>query len=124
MMDQIGDGDGVPKVGHFRDILANIVVQRQLPFDGEPLYGRRGKLLGDGRDMEERTRGDGEIVFQIGHAISSFINDLAVFYNGQRTTGGIRLIPSIKDAVDPLGKFFIGLRYRHGGDQEEASKSQ
>jgi hypothetical protein len=58
MMEEVGDGDGMTEVRHLGDIFPHIIVEREPSLQCEPLDGRRGKLLGDGGDVEDGRRSD------------------------------------------------------------------
>src|SRR6185295_7197838 len=73
MMNQMANGDPFAEVGHFGDVLAHIVIERELALIGKQYDGYRGEFLGYRRDMKDGRRRDWYAVFQIGHTITAFV---------------------------------------------------
>jgi hypothetical protein len=62
MMQQMTNGDRLAEVVQLRQILADVVVERQSVFLREELDGERGELLGHGGDVEDRRGRDRDAV--------------------------------------------------------------
>ena len=57
-------------VRQFRDVLADLIVERQLALAREQQHGRRGELLGDRAGLEDRLGHDLHVVLEVGHAVA------------------------------------------------------
>lgn len=60
----------------------NVVIDGKLAILLEQHHGHGGELLGHGRDVEDRTGLDRDVVFEIGDSVALRKNEFAVLYDG------------------------------------------
>ena len=88
VVEQVTQRDGPAVDGHLGDVLADVVVERELAVLHEEQDGERRELLGDGADVEDRVRADGDVVLEAREAVAAGEGELAGAVDGDRAAGG------------------------------------
>jgi hypothetical protein len=83
-------------------VLSDVIVQRQLALLNQQQDGHGGELFGYGSNVEHARRSDWRTVFQIGTAVTAFVNEFAFFDDSQRAPWRVWLVPSGKKLVNTL----------------------
>src|SRR5208282_673543 len=78
MVQQVQDGDGLAVIGQLRNVLANVVVHGELALLLEQQDARGSELLGSRADVKDGLWRDGDVLFQVGQAVASGVDDLPV----------------------------------------------
>ena len=63
---------------HLGEELPDVVIQRELALFRQQRDAHRRELLGHRTDAEHRLGGDGDFVFQVGHAVAPGIDDPSI----------------------------------------------
>jgi len=100
VVDELANRDRYAEVGHLRDVLADIVVQPEPGFGVQEQGAESGELLGDRGEVEDRARGDRDVLLQVGHAVTPAVDDLAILNDRQRRSRRVRPIPGREELVD------------------------
>ena len=89
VMQEVGDGHIVGQRWQFGDESPHRILQPHPATVHQKKKRRRSELLADGGHMEGRSGGDGRFRFEIRHAESAAINQLAVLDHSHGTTGSV-----------------------------------
>jgi len=98
MIQKMPDGDGFSKIGHFRQMFSYIIICRKFSLLSKQDEAHCGELLGYLANLKYGRRRYGYIVFQVGHAVSLFVNDFTVLYDRQSSARSI-MVKMGKNAV-------------------------
>jgi hypothetical protein len=79
---QVPDGHGVPVLGGFREVLRDRVIEGDLAILDEKHQCGSRKLLGDRADLKDRLRRDWDIQFEVRHAVTRGLDDVAFSDDG------------------------------------------
>ena len=80
-------GDAVTVVRDLGNVLPDVVVQPQASILREERNRVRGELLRDRGDVKDRSRGDGDRVLEVRHAVSVQVHRLAILRDAERASG-------------------------------------
>ena len=89
MVNQVFDLDGRLIRRHVRQVLADIILQRDSSFLRQQGNARRRELFGDGGDVEGGTRRDGPAGVHVGDAVRALELDLAVLDDQDSAAGAV-----------------------------------
>src|ERR1044071_963784 len=108
MVQQMPDGDGPGVAGNLREVLLNLIVQRQLAVLGQEHHRKRGELLGHRADIEDGGGSNGELELDARETIALGVREPAVPHHPERTARGTRGGEAAEDRVDPSRGCGIG----------------
>src|SRR5206468_1781797 len=92
VMQHFAQRDGFAVRGNFRDIFANVVIEREEPlFGGENHAGRR-ELLRDAAHVENGCRRESNAKLEAGGPVAFFVNEISVSDDSERAAGRVGLI--------------------------------
>ena len=99
VMQQMPNGDWLIEFAEFCDVFLHFVVQRKFALLGEQQNGKCCELFRHRSDVKRRVRPDRNVVIEVSHSVTAFVNDLAVFDHGQRAAGRIGFVVLSKHLV-------------------------
>jgi hypothetical protein len=121
VVDQVRDRDRPTVVGNLRQVLADVVIQRQKAVLNEQSDRECGELLGDRRHVEHGCWRDRNIVLQVRLAIAPNVLDDTGPGDTDCAARSVRATPGREDRVDAtmaiLGCLDVDLRMRGRGGQ-------
>ncbi len=105
MVEQVADRDRLPVVRHLRNVLPDVVVERQMPL----LRGKDDacghELLRGGGDVEDAAGGDQDVVLQVRHPKPTPIDELSIADHTQRATGRVPPVPTGEQRIHSLARY-------------------
>src|SRR5688500_5183579 len=104
VVDKVSDGDAVCVCWHFRQVLADGIIERKESLCRQDGDDRSCELLARGAKIEDGHRRDWDAAFKVRHAVTALVNEFAIFDHPKHTTGGICFIPSGEKRVDTISK--------------------
>jgi hypothetical protein len=102
MMDEVGDGKNVRIGWKVREVFVDGVGGRDLALVFEHGHGHASDGLGQLTDVIDGLRLRGKLVFHVGLAEASFIDNLPLLDNGHDTARPVRPLPFLEDASQLL----------------------
>src|SRR5690606_5098907 len=85
-----------------RQMLADVVIQREFALGCQQMNGKRGELLGYRSDVKHAVRANRNAVIKIRHAIAALVENLPAFADGEGTAGGMRAVIRGKNRINLL----------------------
>ena len=121
MRQQMIDGDRVPEVGQRRDVLADIVGQRQFPILDERENGHGDELLSDRAGVQERVRGERDVAFEVSQPIRAIDGQLPIVRSGRDAPGHTRFDPTenLVDLGSPVLRHARRRKKKDGGEPQQ-----
>ena len=120
---QVSDGNRLAEVVHLGQMLADVIVERQLAVLLQQQNGKRRELLRDRRDVKNGVGLDRAALLEIGHAVGLLVNQFPVAHDADRTARRRRLVPAGEQLVHLVGQFVRPTR-RGAEKQQRGNKQQ
>ena len=98
----VPERDGWTVVGHFGNVFAHVIVERELAVQDEQHDRRGSELLRDGASLEDRVGSVRNAVFEVGHPVRSFEDCEAVFRDADSAPRRVSRVPSGEDFIHTL----------------------
>ena len=102
-MDEVIDRDRLPEIRHVRQMLVDVVVERELSLLNEHRHGQARELFGHRGDIKQRLRRDRDAMLKIRAAVTVLIDDRAVLDDHDGRAWRIGPIPLGKELVNLRG---------------------
>ena len=122
VMEEMAQGDGLAVVGQLGDVLVDGVVELELARLGQKHDGGGGELLGHGPRLEDRLRGIGDAMLEVGRSVGAAQDLLAVLADAHGAAGRVGRVAR-EDRVHARGgiarRGVGGTRARRETDQGE-----
>ena len=120
-MDQVPDRNRPVVFRNLGQIRAEVVVEGELALFGQQRDAQGNELFGDRPGIEDRRGCDGHAVFEIGHAVTVFVDDLALVDDGEGTSGRVGLVPFSEEGIDRFGGNSLGSGF---GDEGQGAQGE
>src|SRR5258708_2995103 len=124
VLEKVADRDLVAVVRQLRQVLADVVLDRQFAFLFKEDQRHRGELLGNRRHMKYGVGRNEHVVLEIGGPVAFLVGELSVFYDSDRRAGRVEIVPGLENAVDAGSGVVLCAKGCAGGYQNECEAVQ
>src|SRR5580700_12235598 len=98
-MEHLAEGDRLSVRRKLRNVLSDVIIEREVALLGSEDHAGGGKLFRDAAHVEDGLRSERHAEFKAGGAIRFFVDELAVAHDAERTTWRIGLVVGRKNLI-------------------------
>src|SRR5690348_7020555 len=98
------NGDWGSVVRHLRNVLTNVVIERELAVALEEHDRRGGELLRDRGDVKDRSRANRRVGLEVGHSVAALEGDAAVATDANRAPRPIGAAEALENTIHAASK--------------------
>ncbi len=124
VVNHVSQGDGLPVIGKLWEVGTDIVIESELTLLLEQKNAERDELFGDRSYIENRTRGQRNIAFQIRHAVGLLVEKVTILDDGNDGAGSFASVPSRKESVHSLSARILGGRVGRCAQRKQHSRDE